>query len=196
MLAVVSHFITRSNKLRLGEGLLPTASITLKEHMPEYAEFVQKYPAYDQTHDLDELRQRDYGRLDRLGQVYLDYTGGGLYAESQVRHHQELLADNVFGNPHSLQPHLAGRHPPGRSAPARPCWSSSTPTPDEYVVIFTQNASGALKLVGESYPFRTGLPLPADLRQPQLGQRHPRVRPRQGRRGDLHPGGAAGYARG
>ena len=26
-------------------------------------------------------------------------------------------------------------------------------SPDEYVVIFTQNASGALKLVGESYPF-------------------------------------------
>ena len=37
------------------------------------------------THDIDELRERDYGRLDRLGQVYLDYTGGGLYAESQLR---------------------------------------------------------------------------------------------------------------
>src|SRR4029078_2504705 len=28
--------------------------------------------------------------------------------------------------------------------------------PDEYVVIFTQNATGALKLVGEAYPFAPG----------------------------------------
>ena len=28
--------------------------------------------------------------------------------------------------------------------------------PAEYDVIFTQNASGALKLVGESYPFEPG----------------------------------------
>src|SRR3972149_7908089 len=29
-------------------------------------------------------------------------------------------------------------------------------SPDEYCVIFTSNASGALKLVGESYPFEKG----------------------------------------
>ena len=45
--------------------------------MPTYADFVQKYPAYDRTHDIDELRDRDYARLDQLGQVYLDYTGAG-----------------------------------------------------------------------------------------------------------------------
>ena len=43
--------------------------------MPGYVEFIQNYPAYDHTHDLDELREREYSRLDRLGQVYLDYTG-------------------------------------------------------------------------------------------------------------------------
>ncbi len=29
-------------------------------------------------------------------------------------------------------------------------------SPDEYCVVFTQNASGALKLVGEAYPFAPG----------------------------------------
>src|SRR5918993_367931 len=29
-------------------------------------------------------------------------------------------------------------------------------SPDEYVAIFTPNASGALKLVGEAYPFGAG----------------------------------------
>ena len=52
---------------------------------------------------FDELR-REYGRLDEDVRVYLDYTGGGLYAASQVREHADLLISNVFGNPHSVNP--------------------------------------------------------------------------------------------
>jgi molybdenum cofactor sulfurtransferase len=123
--------------------------------MPGYPEFVMKYPLYDNTHDIDELRDRDYARLDQLGQVYLDYTGAGLYAESQVRAHQKLLTENIFGNPHSSNP---------TSQAATRLVESTRQTileffnadPVEYTVIFTQNASGALKLVGESYPFEPG----------------------------------------
>ena len=123
--------------------------------MSEYAEFVQKYPDYDKTHDLDELRERDYSRLDRLGQVYLDYTGGGLYAESQVRLHQKLLADNVFGNPHSSNPtsQVATRLIDSTRQAILQFFNAD---PAEYTVIFSLNASGALKLVGESYPFGPG----------------------------------------
>jgi len=66
-----------------------------------------------------------------------------------------MLLEGVYGNPHSSNP------------------TSQTSTilvedtrdhilrffnasPEEYVVIFTQNASGALKLVGESYHFDGG----------------------------------------
>ncbi len=35
-------------------------------------------------------------------------------------------------------------------------WSGAGGPPDEYVVIFTPNATGALKLVGEAYPFSPG----------------------------------------
>jgi hypothetical protein len=45
--------------------------------MPAYAEFVAKYPEYDRTHDIDELRAREYGRLDELDQVYLQSALGG-----------------------------------------------------------------------------------------------------------------------
>jgi molybdenum cofactor sulfurtransferase len=123
--------------------------------MPGYAEFVQKYPSYDKTHDLDELRRGDYGRLDSLGQVYLDYTGGGLYADSQIRAHQELLRGNVFGNPHSSNPSslAATRLIDSTRATVLSFFNAE---PDEYTVIFTQNASGALKLVGEAYPFEPG----------------------------------------
>src|SRR5512140_3132543 len=123
--------------------------------MPGYAEFVQKYPSYDSTHDLDELREREYARLDRLGQVYLDYTGGGLYADSQIRQHQELLQTHVFGNPHSSNPSsLEATHRVESTRAA--VLSYFQADPQEYTVIFTQNASGALKLVGESYPFGPG----------------------------------------
>src|SRR5947208_14005982 len=63
--------------------------------------FMQAYPAYASTWKLDELRATEYSRLDRQGHVYLDYTGGALYAESQLRDHMALLSDGVFGNPHS-----------------------------------------------------------------------------------------------
>ena len=50
---------------------------------------------------LDRLREVEFARLDREHHVYLDYTGGGLYADSQVRRHAEMLLANVLGNPHS-----------------------------------------------------------------------------------------------
>src|SRR3979411_1415558 len=66
--------------------------------------FRQAYPSFESTSFLDELRASEYARLDDLGHIYLDYTGGGLYGESQLREHFELLSRNIFGNPHSLNP--------------------------------------------------------------------------------------------
>ncbi len=123
--------------------------------MPDYPEFIQKYPTYDKTHDIDELRDRDYPRLDRTGQVYLDYTGGGLYADSQMRLHQQVLAEHVLGNPHSSNPtSLAATRLIESTRLAILQFFNADPA--EYTIIFTQNASGALKLVGESYPFEPG----------------------------------------
>ena len=70
---------------------------------PEAA-FRRDHPGYAETAVLDELRRSDFARLDRSGHVYLDYTGGGLYAESQLREHMQLLQSGVFGNPHSINP--------------------------------------------------------------------------------------------
>ena len=101
------------------------------------------------------LRAREYARLDALDHVYLDYTGGGLYAESQLRQHQDLLRAGVFGNPHSGSPtsRAATRL---ADAARRAVLAFLNASPDEYIVIFTANASGALRLVGEAYPFAPG----------------------------------------
>lgn len=122
---------------------------------PAVDAFRASSPEYVATAILDELREKEYGRLDRIGQVYLDYTGGGLYAESQVRQHMELLIANVYGNPHSNNPtSLASTELVNRARAA--VYEFFNASPDEYAVIFTSNASGALKLVGESYPFAPG----------------------------------------
>ncbi len=119
------------------------------------AAFLTAYPEFQTTRVLDELRATDYARLDRAGHVYLDYTGGGLYAESQVCAHTDLLLSHVLGNPHSTNPSsLATTRLVEQARNAALEFFNASP--EEYVVIFTLNASGALKLVGESYPFGAG----------------------------------------
>ncbi len=120
-----------------------------------YETFLKSHPAYTTTQILDQLRRTEYARLDRGEHIYLDYTGGGLYAESQLRQHQKLLHENVYGNPHSSNPSsLAATEQVERVR--RHILNFFNADPDEYLAIFTSNASGALKLVGESYPFPNG----------------------------------------
>lgn len=120
-----------------------------------YERFVGGCSDYARTAALDELRQSEYARLDRLGHIYLDYTGGSLYSDRQVLAHQQMLLDHVFGNPHSTNPTSGAMTRMVESARAY-VLEFFNASPEEYVCIFTQNASGALKLVGESYPFAPG----------------------------------------
>ncbi len=119
------------------------------------AEFLAAYPAYATTGRLDELRAADYARIDASGHVYLDYTGGSLYADSQLRAHMALLRDGVYGNPHSSNPTSQAMTTLVERARRR-VLTFFNAAPEEYAAIFTTNATGALKLVGEAYPFEPG----------------------------------------
>ena len=123
--------------------------------MNEFQTFLAQYPTYAGTESIDVLRKEEYARLDAGEHVYLDYTGGGIYAESQIHKHHKLLHENVYGNPHSSNPtSIAATH---LVESARDyILKFFNADPDEYLAIFTPNASGALKLVGESYPFPNG----------------------------------------
>ena len=122
---------------------------------PDFVAFLKSYPTYPTTHLIDDLRTTEYARLDTGGHIYLDYTGGGLYAESQLRRHNKLLAEHVFGNPHSGNPtsQAATRLVEHAREYVLKFFNAD---PDEYLAVFTANASGALKLIGESYPFSNG----------------------------------------
>jgi molybdenum cofactor sulfurtransferase len=117
--------------------------------------FLEEYPEYASTRRLDELRATEYARLDAQGHIYLDYTGGALYADCQLRDHMALISGQVFGNPHSrnLTSFAMGELVERARGDVLRFFNAS---PDEYIVIFTQNSTGALKLLGESYPFAPG----------------------------------------
>ncbi len=127
----------------------------MNHHLQSYSDFLRRYPDFEQWPELNNLRQQEYSRLDKLGQVYLDYTGGGLYPESLVREHADFLLSSVLGNPHSQNPTSLASTELMRQARAD-VLRYFRADPEEYEVIFTPNASGALKLVGESYPFQPG----------------------------------------
>jgi selenocysteine lyase/cysteine desulfurase len=117
--------------------------------------FLAACPGYDRTSAVDTLRQREFARLDEQGQIYIDYTGSGLYGSSQITRHASTLLGQVLGNPHSDSP--ASRQ---STALVEQCRGRILrffrADPEEYSVVFTANASHALKLVGESYPFGPG----------------------------------------
>lgn len=104
---------------------------------------------------FEELRAREFARLDARGEAYLDYTGSALHAESQLRAHHALLSREVFGNPHSdSAPSRASTHV--LDAARRQVLRFLDADERTHAVVFTANTSAALKLVAESYPFGPG----------------------------------------
>lgn len=104
---------------------------------------------------FEEIRAREFARLDEGGHVYLDYTGSGLYADSQLKGKIQFLERHVLGNPHSENPASTVATELVTTA-RREVLDFFRADPDEYAVVFTSNASCALKLVGEAFPFAEG----------------------------------------
>src|SRR5580693_7919978 len=116
------------------------------------SDFNATYPEYAATARLDRLRATEYSYLDEGGHVYLDYTGAGLCAQSQLLAHTARLRDGCYGNPHSDNPTSSASTrlvEQAREAVLR----FFNATAAEYAVIFTPNATGACRLVAEAYPW-------------------------------------------
>lgn len=152
-----------------GDGVLSSHPSTAPE--PEatdlaraYEAFLEEYPAYKATSALDDLRASDYTRLDGA-ETYVDYMGGSLFPEGLLRDHMSLLLESgsLFGNAHSRSE--SSRRSSELAYRAREAVLQFVDADkDDYAVIFTPNATGALKLVGESFPFgeASSLLLPMD----------------------------------
>ncbi|KAJ7744675.1 methyltransferase type 11 [Mycena metata] len=119
-----------------------------------YQEFLSSFPEYRSTWILDTLRRSDYTRLETTGETYVDYMGGAIYPESLIRVHTEFLNRSILGNTHSVS--NSSKLSLKCADQARAAVLSFFQASDQYTVVFTANATGALKLVGESYPFAGG----------------------------------------
>ncbi|KAJ7133125.1 PLP-dependent transferase [Mycena epipterygia] len=113
------------------------------------------YTEFRVTFSLDSLRRSDYGGLETTGETYVDYMGGAIYPQRLIRAHTEFLNRNVLGNTHSTSnsSKLSSKYADEAREAVLSFFGAGA---DEYAVIFTANATAALKLVGESYPFGGG----------------------------------------
>ncbi|EFP83645.1 hypothetical protein PGTUg99_005219 [Puccinia graminis f. sp. tritici] len=135
----------------LSQGITPVGNSS-----PEFLSFLAKNPEYNSPF-LDELRQSDFKRLDDPSHpsCYLDYTGAGLYPESLAASFADLLTKNVYGNPHSTNPssQLSSR---ANEAAKHAVLAFLDANPNVYDLVWTSNATGALKILAEGYPYQAG----------------------------------------
>lgn len=116
-----------------------------------YREFCTRYPEYAELKDVDEIRTAEYPLLDKMNQVYLDYTGANLYSRTQLEQHMAFLQQHVLGNPHSTNPTSAvSTRFVEETRKAVLDYFNAT---GDYYCVFTANATQSLKIIGESYPF-------------------------------------------
>ena len=117
-----------------------------------FIQFCEIYPEYKRTAErFDNIRKNQYPQIDKMGQVYLDYTGGNLFSNQQLYEHFTFLQGQVFGNPHSSNPtsQLSTKYVEETRKAVLDYFNAG----DDYYCVFTANATQALKIVGESYPF-------------------------------------------
>jgi selenocysteine lyase/cysteine desulfurase len=109
--------------------------------------------------DIASLRAQEFARLDPVADAsactYLDYAGAALYPQSLIVRDARRLERSVMGNPHS-------ENAPSQAA-TRAIDAARELTlqlldadPRQYDVIFTANATGALRIVADAFPFQSG----------------------------------------
>ncbi|KAJ1878413.1 hypothetical protein LPJ57_003429 [Coemansia sp. RSA 486] len=105
---------------------------------------------------LDAIRRSEYPQLfepgtSRLKTVFLDHTGSTLYAASHIRAMADELLANIPANPHSQHTASQWTHLKIEQVRDRLLRFFGT-TAEKYAVVFTANATGAIRLAGELTP--------------------------------------------
>jgi molybdenum cofactor sulfurtransferase len=102
---------------------------------------------------FEELHNAQFPQL-KPGTVYADWTGGALPPKMLIEAHSAMLQTTAFGNPHS-------HHGPSATAmdqimeTRQAILDYFNASPDEYEVIFTSGATGAIRLL-EHYKYVGG----------------------------------------
>ncbi|CAG8639624.1 6403_t:CDS:2, partial [Acaulospora colombiana] len=116
-------------------------------------EFLDEFSsAYGYNGKIDSIREDEYSELKA---AYLDHSGSTVYPKSSVVSFTNDLTKNIYCNPHSRN--IRAQHTSQRVEQVRArILKHFDANPREYKVIFTQNATAAIKLVGEIFPWTPG----------------------------------------
>lgn len=121
------------------------------EKTPKFLDFLAQHPGYENKY-LDAIREKYFPGFKN--RVYADWTGAAIPPSILIGLHANFLKETLMGNPHS-------HHLP--STEAMVCAQEARlgilqyfeADPDEYDVIFTANATGAI-LILQNYMFEGG----------------------------------------
>ncbi|KAA8899196.1 hypothetical protein TRICI_006365 [Trichomonascus ciferrii] len=102
-------------------------------------------PEYGYGGRIEEIRGQEYMIGD---ETYLDHAGATLYARSLVEESSKALLSNVYGNPHSRSP-ASERSTDMVHKTRMKVLDMLNADSTEYDVVFTANATAAVKLVAE-----------------------------------------------
>jgi selenocysteine lyase/cysteine desulfurase/ubiquinone/menaquinone biosynthesis C-methylase UbiE len=134
------------------ESLLPPRDAQLlRPYQAMKAAFLAEYPSYPEA-DVKAMRKQEFSRLDDHRITYLDHVGGTIPPESLLEQDLQALKSSVLGNPHSGSKTSEAAYARAREE----IYKFFHCSPDDYEIIFTPNASGAIRLVAESFPFQAG----------------------------------------
>eukprot|EP00922_Rhytidocystis_sp_ex-Travisia-forbesii_P065420 GHVS01097214.1.p1 GENE.GHVS01097214.1~~GHVS01097214.1.p1 ORF type:complete len:851 (+),score=77.23 GHVS01097214.1:232-2784(+) len=115
-----------------------------------YSHFLKYYAPFGYLKSVEEVAARELDRFQ--GQAYLDYTGSGVYQSSQIMNRCADLLSNAYGNAHSRNPSADLTDSRLKEARAVVLRFFNAPAKD-FSTVFTSGATGALKMVGESFPW-------------------------------------------
>ncbi|XP_062319922.1 molybdenum cofactor sulfurase [Osmerus eperlanus] len=117
-----------------------------------FGNYKEVWKKYGYIRNLSDVLQQDFRRIKEI--TYLDHAAATLYPESLVRNFCQDISTNVYGNPHSQNPSSRLTYDTVERVRDRVLQHFNT-TSEEYSVIFTSGCTAALKLVAESFPWRS-----------------------------------------
>lgn len=97
------------------------------------------------------LRNSEYSYLDKENHIYLDYTGANIIPKRILDQHHNFLSQHVLGNPHSNNP-TSDFSTKAVEKARREVLSFFNAT-NKYNCIFVNNASAAIQIIADFYPF-------------------------------------------
>ncbi|RIA94014.1 pyridoxal phosphate-dependent transferase [Glomus cerebriforme] len=132
-------------------GLSEKRNFNSQKFKDEKRNFLKEFSTkYGYNGKIDQIREEEYPQLKN--EIYLDHTGATTFARSAVVNFNNDILTNLYGNPHSNSP--SSRLSSMRIEQVRKRVLSHFGTNEkDYTVIFTQNATAAIKLVGEMFPW-------------------------------------------